>query len=213
MKKVNLIIGVIIVFILSYNVFAQTGGAAVDEIRTGTLSTSTVGNDTAQGGNVTMMNLSTTQTTTRWQGYYGNVSGSLSLGYGSDVFYDFSSSSISSVFVSQNETFDFTQLETAQAVDIDAVWGYASGVDRAIDIFTGSSSILGVSAPSVELEPTGSNFNSTILDDGNNQTKSGFAFGVNVQEPAVPCFDGSNCEYELMVPSDGQETYYFFLTI
>jgi len=211
--KRELIIYVSWLVLLSWTCYAATQGAEVDEIKTGALTETSAGNDTAEGGNVTMMNLSTTQSTTRWQGYYGNVSGSLSLGFGSSIFFDFSSSAISSVFASQNQTFDFPSLEAGEAVDIDNLWGYSSGADQATDIYTGTTSIEGVSAPSVELEPSGSNFNSTILDDGNNQTKSGFAFGVDVQEPAAPCFDGTNCEYELMVPAFGTEVYYFFLTI
>jgi len=199
--------------LLSWTCYAATQGADVTEIQTGALTSTSAGNDTAEGGNVTMMNLSTTQSTTRWQGYYGNVTGSLSLGFGSSIFFDFSSSAISSVLATQNQSFDFTSLETGTAVDLDSVWSYGSGADQAADIYTGTSVVEGVSAPSVELEPSGSDFNSTILDDGNNQTKSGFAFGVNVQEPSVACFDGTNCEYELMVPAFGTEVYYFFLTI
>lgn len=194
--------------------YAQnTGGASTEEVQTGSLTETSAGQDTAEGGNVTMMNLSSTQSTTRWQGYYGNVSGTLALGYNSNIFFDFASASVSSVFASQNQTFDFASLAAGNAADVDSLWGYASGADTAQTIFTGTTSIQGVSAPSVELQPALSNFNSTILNDGTNGNKQNFAFGVNVQQPGVSCFDGTDCEYELMVPSDGQEVYYFFLTI
>ena len=205
-------ISLIIVGIFASFCYAQTG-ADVSEGRSDTLDTSTAGNDTAVGGNVTYLNLSVTQSTSRWQGYFGNASGTLSLGYGSDIFYDFSSAGISSVFATQNQTFDFSSLESAAAADIDSVWGYADGSDQATDIFTGTTTVEGVSAPSVTLEPAASEFNSSIFDDGNTGAKSSFAFGVNVQEPAALCFDGTDCEYELMVPASASEIYYFFLTI
>jgi len=202
---------VILLVALATSAYAQQG-AETDEIKTGQLTETSAGNSTAQGGNVTMINLTTTQSTSRWQGYYGNVTGSLSLGFGSSIFYDFSSTS-TSVFASRNASFDFTLLEAATPAEIDTRWSYASGADMAVNIFTNTTDILGVTAPSVELEPTDSNFNTTILKHGTNESKLSFAFGVNVQEPGVACFDGTTCEYELMVPADGQEVYYFFMSI
>ena len=70
----------------------------------------------------------------------------------------------------------------------------------------------GVVAPSVELNPTGQNLNSTLLDNGNNGDKQSYAFGAIVQAGAT-CFDAKVCDYELLVPADGQETYYFFADI
>lgn len=209
--RTEALITLLAMLVLAAYVHAQQG-ADTDVIRTGTITESGAGNATAGGGNVTMMNLSSVQSTTRWQGYYGNVSGSLSLGFGSSIFYDFTSAAVGAVFASHNQSFSFGSLSAGSAADVDSVWGFASGPDRAVSIYTGTSSIQGISAPSVELEPAGSNFNSTILDDGNNAHKASFAFGVNVQS-ARACFDGTLCEYELMVPVSGTETYYFFVAI
>jgi len=201
----------LIAVMLASFAFAQSA-AETDVIGTGRLTETTAGNATAQGGNVTLLNLTVTRSTDRWQGFYGNISGTLALGFGSDIFYDFSGSGPTSVFASRNETFDFTALEQATAADIDTAWGYADGADQAVDIYTTTATIEGVNAPAVELEPAGSDFNSSIFDMGVSSAKTHFAFGVDVQA-AKPCFDGSSCEYELMVPSEGLEVYYFFLTI
>jgi len=206
-------IALVLVIILAFSAYAATEGAETDRIGTGKLQETTAGSTEAEGGNVTLLNLTTTQSTARWQGFYGNVSGSLSLGLGSDVLYDFSSATISSVFASMNQTFDFTVLQAATTNQIDTVWGYGSGADIAANIFTGITTVEGVAGPSVELEPIDSDFNTTIFNDGSSSVKESFAFGVTVQEPAVPCFDSSDCEYELMVPATTGEVYYFFLSI
>jgi len=202
---------IILIVLLAAYVYAQSG-ATTDIIDTGRLTETGAGNATAQAGNVTMINLSSTSSTTRWQGFYGNVSGSLSLGLGNDILYDFSNSP-SAVYVSRNQSFDFTSIETGDSIDIDAVWGFSGGADTAAAIFTDTTTLEGVVAPCTELEPTGSNFNTTIMDMGANYSKTSFAFGVQVQEPAIPCFDNTECEFEVMVPVTGTEVYYFFLSI
>ncbi len=205
-----------VIFVLSCLCLAQQG-ADISEGDTSRISETSAGSDTAEGGNVTQLNLSVIISTSKWQGYYGNVTGALALGSGSDYFYNFSNSVVDAVYASQNESFDFTAIEQAAAADVDTQWGYttATDSDQAADIFTGTTSVGGVSAPSAELEPVGNGWNSTIFDCGSNDDKSYFAFGVNVQDAGNGCFDGTTCQYELIVPADGasSELYYFFLSI
>jgi len=204
-----IIIAMLVLF--SLGVHAQSG-AQTEVVKTDTLTETTSGNANAEGGNVSMMNLTSTQSTSRWQGFYGNVTGTLALGLGTDIFYDFTSATELAVYASRNQSFDFTSIGASLATSVDTAWGYGSGPDQAEDIFVDTTTIEGIAAPSVELEPIGNNFNSTILDDGAPTNKLNFVFGTNVM-PAAACFDGTNCEYELMVPSDGQEVYYFFVSI
>jgi len=202
-----------ITFNVSHFTTYSVVGSTVEEIRTGTLNPPTAGNDSGYGGNVTQINLSSNVSTNRWQGYFGNVSGSLSFGYGPDIFYNFGPANEVAVYATQNYSFNFLAAEAAAAADIDSVWGYGAGNDQAQDVFTGATTnISGVVAPSVELNPPGQNLNSTILDDSGTNDKSYFAFGALVQKGAS-CFDGTQCDYELMVPADGLETYYFFLEL
>ena len=188
-------------------------GSTVDWIRSGSLEVSIPGNDSAIGGNVTPMNLSSNISTDRWQGYYGNVTGTLAFGYGSYIFYEFSAGEATAVFATQNQSFDFSRLEAGTAADLDTVWNYLTGNDQAVDVYTGNlTNITGVVAPAVELNPTGQNLNSTILDDGSSALKENFAFGAIIQNGAT-CFDSSSCDYELLVPADGTETYFFYLEV
>lgn len=194
--------------------YAAIQGATVTTGRSDTMTATTAGNDTAEGGYVTMINLTATMSTDRWQGYYGNVTGDLQLGYSTNVFYDFSGATALSVFASRNQSFDFASLEAAAAADVDTVWGYAIGNDQAADVFTGSRNIGGVVVPTAALEPTGPNrWFSGIFDDGSSTAKGYFAFGTNVTDGSVAGFDGNGWHYQLMVPADGTEMYFFFLEI
>ncbi len=189
-------------------VYAATQGATVNELSTGSLTETTAGSDEAYGGNVTLMNLTATASTDRWQGYYGNVTGTLSLGIGTDIFYDFSSAAATAVYASQNQTFNFANIEASTGAEIDTEWGY-TGSDIAANIYAGARNVAGVVTQTVTL--ASGNFVSAIFDDSGVSDKSYFAFGVNVTTAA--CFDGNQCDYELMVPADGLETYYFFVEI
>jgi subtilisin family serine protease len=189
------------------------GGSSVEFIGTARLADPIVGNFSSQGGNVTNINLSSNISTNRWQGYYGNVTGTLAFGYGSYIFYNFGSAIEYAVYASQNQTFDFYSMQTAAPGDIDTLWNFAAGNDKAVDVFTGAiTNISGVLAQSIELNPIGQNFNSTILDDGNIGNKSNFAFGAILNKGGT-CFDGTTCDFELIVPVEGLETYYLFLEV
>jgi len=175
------------------------------------ITESTAQVEDAEGGNVTTMNLTATVSTDRWQGYYGNVSGSLALGMGASTFYSFSAATALTVFASQNQTFDFTSLGAALAADIDTQWGYGTGNDQAADVFAGSERI-GTTVDTAYCTLASSRL-SGIFDDGTPTDKLNFAFGANISTGA--CFDGSTCDYEVMVPADAAtgETYYFFVEI
>jgi len=189
-------------------------GATVTEGGTNQTTETTAGSDGAYGGNVTLINLTATVSTDRWQGYFGNVTGTLALGYGADLFYDFSAATALNVYASQNQSFAFGSLEAAAAADVDTQWGYGTGNDQAVDVFTGSSNISGVVVPSAELEPDAANLWYTgIFDDSGTTDKSYFAFGCNVTDGSTAGFDGTGWHYQLMVPADGLETYYFFVQI
>jgi len=190
----------------------QVTGSAIDILDSGRISESDTGNATSEGGNLTNVNLTTFVSTDRWQGFYGNVSGSLAFGYNSHIFYNFAGGTEKAVYATQNISMDFFALQAGAANDVDTAWNYADGNDQAEDIFTGQqTNITGIIAPSIELNPAGQNLNSTILYDGNTG-KEAFAFGAVISNDAT-CFDGKVCDFELIVPSDGKETYYLFLEV
>ncbi len=215
-KRMAMVLLVVFALVQSFVAFAAYQGATVSEGATGSLTETTAGSDSAVGGNVTLINLTATVSTERWQGYYGNVSGTLRLGVGSNIFYDFSGASAAAVYASQNSSFDFTSLVAGTAAQVDTAWSYSTGSDQATDIYTGTATIESTTnVPVVELQPNGNGWYSGIFNDGNSALKSNFAFGANVSSTGATAFDGNTWQYQLMVPADGTagETYYFFLSI
>ena len=83
-KMISIIVIAMYLILFSYSVFAEPQGAG--QIEKGIPDRRTTGLDTisgtavqAQAGNVTALNINSTRLTSRWQGYYGNVTGAITL--------------------------------------------------------------------------------------------------------------------------------------
>jgi len=215
MKKLFLFVAVMLLSVSVALAIDTPADAAVVESNEGTYTESPASPDSvvAEGGNVSDLNIESNMSTVRWQGFVGNVSGSLNLGRGSDVLYSFGDAAIDTVFATTQSTgYAWGSLEAGAATDVDTVWGFSDGSDQAVDAFTGSSVLEGISAiPTVNLV---GNFLTGIFDIGSSAAKTDFAFGANVSS-AKAGFDGGSYEYELMVPttSAGTDTYYFYLSL
>ena len=100
MKKSHILLMFMVVGILTSAmfVFATRQGAQTSMISTGRYTSSATGFEASQGGNVSMVNVSGTLSTDKWQGYYGNATGSLLLGLGNSIFYTFSGASAQAVY-------------------------------------------------------------------------------------------------------------------
>jgi hypothetical protein len=208
---------------------AVSGASLVTGVSNGLTKTS-AGSDGAQGGNVTTMNLSSTSSTIKWSGYYGQVSASLSLGIGSNALFSFgavANDQIKTVIASQDSAFDFSKLAAATVGQVDTAFGFTTGdIDSATTSYTDSNTVATVaSVPTVPLNSytaagvaTSSVFDSGLLNDGSSSVEADFAFGVPVVINVRDFANSSIVDYELLVPvSDGAtgvlETYYFFLDI
>jgi hypothetical protein len=216
MGSISKRIAAVIIGIAIFSIVLAQSPAEVSRGISGRINETSAGSDIAVGGNVTALNLSVVLSTNKWQGYFGNVSGTLGLGLGNDIFYNFSLSTVKAIYATTNSSFAFGNIEAGAAAALDTVWGFttASDSDQAIDIYTGLTSVEGVVAPSAELEPKNLEWNSTIMDSGPSTFKGCFAFGANVQPAGDTCFDGSICQYELLVPAGGSgDTYYFYLSL
>ncbi|MBN2457796.1 hypothetical protein JXB31_01550 [Candidatus Woesearchaeota archaeon] len=196
-------------------VFAATGeNAGTDVGSTGQLTEgpATPGQAVAQGGNVTRVDVESNASATKWQGFYGNVSGNVRLGLTTNTFYDFGSSDIIAVYAARDQNFDFASMSNALAQNVSTAFGL-TGVENSTAVYTNVLSIDGlVNTPSTALED--GNFNTYIVDDGNDAAINDFAFGGEVQNTGAAGFDGVHYEYELLVPVEaGTPTYYFFMSI
>ena len=195
-----------------------------------TLTETSAGSDGAEGGNVTALNLSSTSSTVKWSGYYGEVSASLSLGVGSNALFSFgnvANNQIKTVFASQDSAFDFSGLVAASVGQVDTAFGFTTGdADSTTSTMTESNTVATVaSVPTAPLNSytaagasTSSVYDSGIFNDGSSSVEADFAFGVATSVNARDFMNSSVVDYELLVPvSAGDigtlETYYFFLDI
>jgi hypothetical protein len=216
MKK--LLVVMVVVFALAMSAFAADtpkNGVTTQVGGSGSLTeTGAQSAVAAEGGNVTTLNLSTDSSTNRWQGYVGNVSGTLRLGRGASTLFDFGAagaSSFSFVFASTGTSFDWENLVAGTAAAIDTAWSYGAGADTADasdSAADGTVSVDGEDAPFFAL----GNFATGIFHDGAGAAKTDYAFACPVSTAAG--FEGTPVDYELMVPADGTtDSYYFYLAL
>ena len=171
-------------------------------------------NITGEGGNVTILNMTSTMSTGRWQGYVGNITAILKLGAGTDLLHNFGNANVDLVIATtQSGTFDWGNLELASVADVDTVWGFAGGADQAVDVFNDTQTIENIAnVPSRKMNDV---FYASVMDDGNNAAKTDFAFLANIIMAGAVGLGGDIFQYELVVPTttEGYDTYWFYLSL
>ena len=225
MKRLAIITA--IVFVLAFGAsyvigvpdFAQgTAGA------TGQYSTAAANAVQAEGGNVTQVDVSTIMSTQKWQGFWGNISGSLALGDGVDIFYNWTVVSFQAVYASPGNDIDW-----ATAGDLsgqaaregkDTDYGFASGDSDSINATFGGGAC---SAGTIFAAADGvSSFNSTggasawetCLGEDAGAALDDTVFGADIVWAGSDSFKGSSVQYQLMVPViAAEDSYYFYLEI
>lgn len=187
-----------------------TGGNLTNQGNFSTINETAVGSDTAQGGNVTYMNLTTTASTVKWQGYYGQVSANLLIGASSSgstsgglhLLYSWGAAQINQikyVFATASSDYPWQLLTVATAanvVSLDTALGWSSSdVDSANATFDdgllsfGADSALTANLTSYQ-SPPGSTFfagekvsnvyKTSIFNNGSTVSLEMFTFGARI---------------------------------
>ncbi|NQU78327.1 hypothetical protein HQ545_01015 [Candidatus Woesearchaeota archaeon] len=182
------------------------------------------GNDIAKAGNVTELDLSSSSSTNKWAGYYGEVSGDLRLANtDNDIMYDFgvlNQSQVKSVFASTDQNFGFATLYAASTANVDSMYGWdttdSDSATLTLDDDTATiSTVTSVSVANLSA--------STVYQSGAFKDVAGLpsafgelAYGVSVIVDQTAFNGYTQVDYELIVPvnsSAGTQTYYFFMDI
>jgi hypothetical protein len=164
----------------------------------------------AEGGNVTNINLHSNTSTNRWQGISGNVSGNLVLGRGSDIFFDFGNAPFDLVIATTGNDIDWSLITNGSSEEVDNAWNFVSGVDKAVNVFTQSSTIKGINnVPSITLHE---HFLCGVLFSPGSIIKNNFVF-IGVINQSKVGFAGQTWDYQLMIPASGIETYNMYLSL
>ena len=136
-------------------------GGNITEIRTETAPNDTAGQHEAQAGNITELNIEGYSTTQSWQGYFGNITGTIQLAdASSDVLYNWSlADPEGEVYASANETISWSNIQCLN---------FTSTGTRAGGETPGGTSLFGTNLSQLEAEYS---INSSDVD-GVNETFS-----------------------------------------
>jgi len=112
-KKLVLTLLFLFIFQISLATAIVPTGGSVTELNSTTAPADTAGTANAQAGNVTELNIFGYSTTQTWQGYFGNVSGTIQLADANDnVLYNWSlANPQGEVYASSNETISWTNIQ------------------------------------------------------------------------------------------------------
>ncbi len=188
------------------------------------------GSAAARGGNITNLDfMNSLSQTSKWQGYYGNVSGLIILGNATTgSMYNWTiASRIGNVYATQANPMNFTAWEDLGAksgANIDSDFGFpATDNDSATNTFnTGSPPAINVSGKMITATNGAKTFDSTgakawwtiaLARTSASADNYVFAGVINTQGDA---FDGTKKDYQMIVPENaasGTVTYYFYVEL
>ena len=176
----------------------------------------------ANGGDVTENNVSSTANTEKWQGFWGTISGSFVLGDGTDVFFDWSGATFQAVYASPNNAPDWENIDPVETLGerqaADTEFGYNDAdADSITETFSGNTCAAGTeiaaAAGVTPFDDAGAPgaWTTCIGNDGTAGV-NGYVFGTNIV--ADTAFNNEAADYQLMVPAEAAGTdFYFFLEI
>ena len=236
MLSVLLLVGVSLMLVSAVEPF---GAENVNQEATSRAPVASPENHSALAGNVTELTIGGTSVTQTWQGYFGNVSGTIQLADSSDnVMYDWSlANPEGEVYASTSNSIDWSNiacfdlntnhaaLETLFNIALDDVDGINETFSDANthDLFyTNNVEFIAGACPSAYIyDDTGAGnetkFQEVLLTDQSSATQ--VVFTSIIEEESVLGFDGSDHDFEMLVLEDGHgtdldtTTYFFYVEL
>ena len=178
---------------------------------------------TTEGGKITEVDLTADSYTERWAGFYGNVTGTISLGSGSADLYQWTWTPASEgevIASTDGSGITWASLVNGAASEVDTQWGFSSGSDQAADAFGGSNSFtIGdetmTGAPATDTLGTDAYKTAIVKDNSTVTAKADLLFVVNIINDGNT-FNGIH-DFEMIVPTndavDQTENYYFYVEL
>lgn len=186
----------------------------------------------AQAGNVTQINITALAITQSWQGYYGNVSGTMTLDDGdNNTFYNWTiASAAGEVYATRTSAVDFSTINCSNSTHIAAeetsLGQSATDTDAVSNTFdatlhpsfdVGSVAFTANACPSTNaFGPSGAQTNDyfqVLMQDGSANTV--YSTLLNGTQSG---FNGQSWDFQLLVGEDGHgntatTTYFFFVEL
>ncbi len=191
----------------------------------------TSGSMTARGGNITNLDFpNVLSQTSKWQGYYGNVSGEIMLGTSStDKMYNWTLNNVAGeVYATQASTMNFSaweDLSTRTGANIDTDFGFnTSDTDNATITFKYTPPTFNVSGKQISggANTAAKTYNGsenpiwwTIALARSSPAESNYVF-VGIINDNGQAYDGTTKDFQMIVPENqatGVDTYYFYVEL
>ncbi|MFH1306574.1 MAG: hypothetical protein ABIH83_02875 [Candidatus Micrarchaeota archaeon] len=221
-----------ILFLFSGFLFSLPIGINSTSISAGTpvtLGDQTAGTVSAWGGNITRVNLTINSSTLHWQGFYGTISGTLTLAGGNSTLRLWNASNITGqIYVSRDSNVNFTGINATSAnlSQVDSAFSFLggasdsapnTGTDSANSAFSiGQYRVYANTYPKIlTRNSTGSSvWEQVVLRHSTDGDSEDFVFVGLVNSSGV-AYNGDSAHFQLIVPEDAAgdasaTTYYFY---
>jgi len=238
MNKFYFMLSVLVfsVFVMA-TVLATPNGANFTEVKSETAPTGNPQDHNAYAGNVTEINVFGYSTTQSWQGYFGNVTGTIQLADGnSNVMYNWSLTNAKGEIYTSNQTgvswsnigcFDFYSTTEMNLSDLESNFNINSsdvdGVDETFNLnnhaafSTGTTSFNAGQCNNTKLYNDAATgvFDEVLLYD----SSSDIVVFASLLKDDTTGFDGAAHDFEMIVLEDGHgtdtstTTYYFYVEL
>ncbi len=215
----------IILFLIAVSAVAviatDPDGATITAGTPQTKTPTAPGSILAEGGNVTPANLAASSKTKSWQGFWGNVSGNLTLeDTAADIFYDWNiTNKTGEVLASRNSSIDFTTIAGVEVCTVDEDLT-GNGNDATSKTFTNASVNFEIAGTTITEACHTYTFVSSGAQTTDFEEIITSATGVTsiyvtrINASAIG-FDGGTTDYQIIVPENKTkntvDTYYFWV--
>lgn len=186
----------------------------------------------AQGGNITTLSISTRSQTKNWQGFVGNITGSIILEDASNSsLYAWNLTNISGeIYASRNGTIDWSYISVQNDCEVDEELT-GKGSDRVSKTFSPSANTVNFSVGTIQInsstscavlpfvnnskQKTTNLFENILLTRGTTPNGNQSIY-VGILENGVHGYDGQVYNFQILVPvnkTSGFTTYYIYAEI
>ena len=213
MNTKNMIFFVLALGLFAGALYAIGNSTNVDYVESGRFEEGAIGSQEIDGGNVTTLNIEANQSTTKWAGFKGNLTGSLILSENdeTDAFYiwDWTQAADSVVCASEEDNYDWSapvaitanNLETAlESVDS----SYSYGIDKVTETFDDDCASMTIA---------GRDHTNTAAADTTNPTAETCVINNGASDLAFCTLTLANGAFGLLVPATSAVTYYFYVEL
>jgi len=209
-----------------YVLAVTPGGATIQySVTSGPYPAPSPGNVPVWAGNISLVNVTTEQSTYHWAGVYGNATGTLVLGdSGSNKMYEWSAKA-NYVFFDDESTINWDNLDTATCSDVETSFNFLSGASDDCDSTLTTThdpsfkaiTDIGATVAGQTYDSSGSGYWWTLAIKDN--TAGDVIFVGEVDNNYHSAYNGDTVNYQVILPENGEggnttaTTYYIWIEL